>query len=55
MHAFIKIIIYLLIIFIIISFLKKYFSNEFIKDVKKCNINNDGFILLENMLTPQQV
>lgn len=55
MKLIIKFIFNLLIVFIIISFLKKYFSNKFIKDIKKCKINNDGFILLENMLTPQQI
>ena len=46
---------FLLVIIILISFFKKYFSAEFIDDTKKCNLNNDGFILLENILSSHQI
>lgn len=49
-----KLIIWVVLFFVLISLIKRYFSNKFV-DTKTCNMNDDGFILIDNILSHTQI
>ena len=55
MNRIIIIVLILILLLVLINILITVTSSEFIKDVSKCNIHKDGFIVIDNILSKEQI